>query len=40
MLIIIIIIFFLETNTHTHRREKGVLTQKHTTTPLKSHDNF
>ena len=42
------ILFFLETNTHTHthththtqERGKGVLTQKHTTIPLKNHGNF
>ena len=35
------ILFFLETNTHTHKgEENGVLTQRHTTTPLKSHGNF
>ena len=35
-------IFFLETNTHIYAQERGkwVLTQRHTTTPLKSHDNF
>ena len=38
--------FFLkkQTNTHTHthikERGKGVLTQRYTTTPLKSHGNF
>ena len=34
--------FFLETNTHTRTqgREKEVLIQRHTTTPLKSHGNF
>ena len=34
--------YFLETNTHTHtqRRGKGVLTQRHTITPLKNHGNF
>ena len=34
--------FFLEKQTHTHTkgREKEVLTQRHTTTPLKSHGNF
>ena len=32
--------FFGETNTHTQGRGKWVLTQKHTTTPLKSHGNF
>ena len=35
--------FFLEkqTQTHTHKREgTGVLTQRHTTTLLKSHGNF
>ena len=29
--------FFGEKNTHTQGREKWILTQKHTTTPLKSH---
>ena len=34
-------ILFFEKQTHTHTREReGVLTQKHTTTPLKSHGNF
>ena len=35
-------LFFFEKQTHTHTqgREKGVLTQRHTTTPLKSHGNF
>ena len=32
--------FFGETNTHTQERGKDVLTQRHTTTPLKSHGNF
>ena len=27
-------------NTHTQGRRKGVLTQRHTTTPLKSYGNF
>ena len=35
--IIIIIIIFLEKQIHTQRREKWVLTQKHTTIPLKNH---
>ena len=30
-------LFFWETNTHTQERGKGVLTQKHTTIPLKNH---
>ena len=28
------------THTHTQGRGKGVLTQRHTTTPLKNHGNF
>ena len=34
--------FFFLRNTHayTQGREKGVLTQRHITTPLKSHSNF
>ena len=32
--------FFVEKQTHTQGRGKGVLTQRHTTTPLKSHGNF
>ena len=32
--------FFLETNTHTQGKGKEILTQRHTTTPLKSHCNF
>ena len=32
--------FFFEKQTHTQAREKGVLTQKHTTTSLKSHGNI
>ena len=32
--------FFFEKQTHTQGREKRALTQKHTTTPFKSHDNF
>ena len=35
-----LVFFFLETNTHTQVREKEVLTQRHTTTSLKSHGNF
>ena len=37
-----ILFFEKQTHTHTHTqgREKGVLTQRHITTPLKSHDNF
>ena len=32
---------FFEKQTHTHKREReGVLTQRHTATPLKSHINF
>ena len=38
------ILFFRETNTHTHTHKKGrgkmILTQKYTTTPLKSHGDF
>ena len=36
------ILFFFEKQTHTHIRGKGkgVLTQKYTTIPLKSHGNF
>ena len=33
-------VFFWETNTHTQGREKEVLIQRHTTTPLKSYSNF
>ena len=38
----ILFFFFFDKQTHTHteRRGKGVLTQRHTTTPLKNHDNF
>ena len=36
---IIIIFFFREKNTHTQERRKMVLTQSHTTTPLKSYGN-
>ena len=32
--------FFFEKQTHTQEKGKGVLTQRHTTTSLKSHDNF
>ena len=34
--------FFFLRNKHTHIQERGksVLTQRHTTTPLKSHGNF
>ena len=34
--------FFLEIHTHTHTqgRWKEILTQRHTTTPLKNHGNF
>ena len=32
--------FFFEKQTHTQGREKGVLTQKHTTSSLKSHGNI
>ena len=31
-----ILFFFIFTNKHTHGREKNVLIQKHTTTPLKN----
>ena len=35
------IFFFLgEKQTHTQEREKEILTQRHTTTPLKSYGNF
>ena len=37
---IYIYIYIWEINTHTQQREKGVLIQKYTTTPLKSHGNF
>ena len=33
-------ILFLEKQTHTQGRGKEILTQKQTTTPLKSHSNF
>ena len=34
-------IYLFFRNKHIHRKErKRVLTQKHTTTPLKNHDNF
>ena len=32
--------FFFEKQTHTQGRGKEVLTQRHTTTLLKSHSNF
>ena len=33
--------FWRNKHTHTHKGEKkGVLTQRHTTTPLKNHGNF
>ena len=32
--------FFFEKQTHTQGRKKWVITQKHTTTPHKSHSNF
>jgi len=35
----IYLFIFWEKNEHTRERENG-LTQRHTTTPLKSHDNF
>ena len=35
-----IIIIFFEKQTHIQRRGKMVLTQRHTTTPLKSYGNF
>ena len=35
-----ILFFEKQTHTHTKGRGKGVLTQRHTTTPLKSHGNF
>ena len=34
------ILFFFEKQTHIQGREKEVLTQKHTTTSLKSHGNI
>ena len=33
-------VFEKQTHTHTQGRGKMILTQRHTTTPLKSHDNF
>ena len=36
----LIFFFFFEKQTHTQEREKEILTQRHTTTLLKSHDNF
>ena len=35
-----ILFFFRNKHTHTQGRGKEVLTQKHTTTPLKNHGNF
>ena len=35
-----ILFFFRNKHTHTQEREKGVLIQRHTTTPLKNHCNF
>ena len=32
--------FFFLRNTHTQRKGKEVLIQRHIITPLKSHDNF
>ena len=32
--------FFFKKQTYTQGRGKGVLTQRRTTTPLKSHGNF
>ena len=34
------LLLFFEKQTHTQGRRKNVLTQRHTTTPLKSHGNF
>ena len=36
------ILFLRNKHTHTHTQGRGkiVLTQRHTTTPLKNHDNF
>ena len=40
--IFIYIYIYIEKHKHTHTQERGkeVLTQKYTTTPLKSYDNF
>ena len=35
-----ITIFSRNTHTHTQGRWKEILTQRHTTTPLKNHGNF
>ena len=37
LLVNVFFFFFGEKNTHTQGREKWILTQKHNTTPLKSH---
>ena len=34
------LLLFFEKQTHTQGKGKMVLTQRHTTTPLKSHGNF